>query len=130
RSLSTRRSSDLNEIINSGLQKAKCRSGPLHINGDCVEKVHTFKVLGAHLTLTITNITQEKQPRVLSDGGLLPHHYRKCTDLLHLGVVLRLHCSRQESHPKGHQHSTKNHWLLTALPGIHCPLPLRYAEHT
>src|SRR4029434_7068923 len=34
----------------------------------------------------------------------------------------RLHCGRQESLPKEHQHSTKHHWLLTALPGNHCQL--------
>src|SRR4029434_7428690 len=55
---------------------------------------------------TLPESTQEKQPRVQTDGGLLPHHYRKCTNLLHLGVVLRLHCGRQESPPKGHQLSS------------------------
>lgn len=39
-------------------------------------------------------------------------------------MVCQLHCIRQEISPKNNQHSPKNHWLPTSLPGNHCPLPL------
>src|SRR4029434_1055167 len=125
-----------NERINSGLQKAKCSSGPtLHQRGLCGEGPHLqILMVCQHLrdskkgtaATTLPESTHEKQTGVATDGGLLPHHYRKCTNLLHLGVVLRLHRSRQESPPKGHQHSTKKSLAAHCPPwnSLHAPATL------
>lgn len=39
----------------------------------------------------------------------------ECIDILHASGVCQLHCSRKDSAPEGHQHSTEDHQLCSSL---------------
>ncbi len=122
---------------------------PLFINGECVERVHTFRFLGILISSDISwtdntsAIIKKAQQqlhflRVLRKHNLdhtllltLPLVHREPADILHHSVVRQLHHGRQGEAPESHKGSPEDHWPPSPLPDghLHHPLPQQSKKH-
>ncbi|KAK0133677.1 hypothetical protein N1851_030812 [Merluccius polli] len=122
---------------------------PLCINGECVERAHTFRFLGVLISAdiswseNITAVIKKAQQRlhflrVLRKYNLnsnllltLPLIHREPADILHHSVVWQLHCCRQGEAPESRKGSSEDHWLPSPLTDghLHLPLPQQSQNH-
>ena len=118
------------KVINIDFRRSPAPA-PLHLNGECVERVPSFTFLGTNISEELSWPTNQKairkkgQQRLHFLRNLRKKHIEQklLAHLLHHSLVYREFRSRQEGSAEGHRHSSEDRRLPSAQihPQRHCP---------